>query len=184
MANKILIAFVGMPGSGKTEAVSYLKFLSIPFVRFGQFTEDKLKEMGQLVTPENEKQIREKLRLELGMEAYAVLGKPRIEALLTDNPIVAIDGLYSWEEYVFLKKAFPKLTLIYIFARPSVRYERLGKRKIRPFSEEEARLRDVSEIENLNKGGPIAMADFVIDNSEDDLVYLHQQIDLVLEKLV
>lgn len=180
MVNKMLIAFVGMPGSGKSEAVSYLKSRGVPFVRFGQFTEEKLKELGLSISPENEKNVREQLRKEHGMEAYAVIGKSRIEALLKDNPIVAIDGLYSWEEYIFLKKAFPKLILVYIFARPSVRHQRLAKRKIRPLTEEQAKMRDVLEIEKLNKGGPIAIADFVIDNSKGNIDELHRSIDKII----
>jgi len=35
----------------------------------------------------------------------------------------------------------------------------------RPFTTEEAKARDYAEIENIEKGGPIAMADFAIINT-------------------
>ena len=49
---------------------------------------------------------------------------------------------------------------------------RLSKRKIRPLTEEEARSRDISEIENLHKGGPIAMADFLVVNDGSEKEFL------------
>ena len=54
-----------------------------------------------------------------------------------------------------------------------VRYERLEKRKTRndkdeknrPLTKDKAKARDYAEIENLAKGGPIAMADYIILNT-------------------
>ncbi len=183
MSQKQIIALVGMPGSGKTAGVSYIQKKGLPVLRFGDLTEKKLQEQHLAITPENEKKVREALRAEFGMAVYAEKSKAKIDKLFASHETVVIDGLYSWEEYLFLKKSFPKLILIYIFARPSVRYQRLAKRKIRPLIEEQAKLRDVLEIEKLNKSGPIAMADFVIDNSERSKEALHKQIDEVLKKL-
>ncbi len=39
------------------------------------------------------------------------------------------------------------------------------EQRFRPFSEKEAKERDFAEIENIEKGGPIAMADFTIINT-------------------
>jgi dephospho-CoA kinase len=36
---KIILAFVGMPGAGKTEASAYLKKKGIPILRFGDLTD-------------------------------------------------------------------------------------------------------------------------------------------------
>ena len=44
---------------------------------------------------------------------------------------------------------------------------RLSKRKIRPFTKEEAIKRDISEIENIAKAGPIAYADYSVINNDD-----------------
>ncbi len=105
-----------MPGSGKSEAVSYIAQKGIPVVRFGDLTDQTLKEKGLSVTPENEQTVRELLRKEGGMAIYAIKAQPRIEGLFRNNAIVAIDGLYSWEEYLYLKKIFPQIILIYIAA--------------------------------------------------------------------
>lgn len=180
MSQKKIIALVGMPGSGKTEGVSYIQKKGLAVLRFGDLTEKVLQEKNLDITPENEKKVREELRAKFGMAVYAEKSKAKIDELFASHDVVVIDGLYSWEEYLFLKKSFPELIVIYIFARPSVRYQRLAKRKIRPLTEEQAKLRDVLEIEKLNKGGPIALADFVIDNSEENIDELHKNIDKIL----
>lgn len=183
MATGKIIAFVGMPGAGKSEAASYFREKGIPFVRFGDLTDETVAEMDLPLTPQNERIAREKLRKELGMAAYAIKAKPKIKALLKTSEIVALDGLYSWEEYVLLKEEFPQLLLIHIFAEPTTRYARLAKRKIRPVGPEESRDRDVLELEKLNKGGPIAIADFLISNNADDIQVLYNQLDALLARI-
>lgn len=183
MNKKLLIAFVGMPGAGKSEASKYVEKKGIAFVRFGDVTDEGLKEKGLEQTPENEREFRENLRKELGMAAYAIKSKPRIDQVLIEKDAVVLDGLYSWEEYIYLKKEFPGLILIHIFASSVLRYTRLSTRAIRPFSEGEARKRDIDEITKLNKAGPIAIADYSINHDEDNFEHFHQQIDSVLQKI-
>ena len=87
-----IIAFVGMTGSGKSTAAEGLIERGWTFIRFGQATIDKLKEAGQEINPENEKTMREGLRQEYGMGAFAVLSLPAIEDGIETGPVV-IDGL-------------------------------------------------------------------------------------------
>ncbi len=181
--SKIILAFVGMPGAGKSEASAYLQKKGIPSIRLGQITDDGLKEMGLSINPENEKMFREKIRKELGMEAYAIKTAPAIERMLNGNNSIVLDGLYSWEEYFYLKQKFPYLMLIHVFAEPAKRYERLSQRSIRPIPLGESYSRDVAEIENLNKGGPIAIADYVIENNTDSIEDLQKSLDKLLERL-
>lgn len=181
--SKIILAFVGMPGAGKSEAAAHLQKKGIPFIRFGQVTDDGLSEMGLTLTPDNEKMFREKIRKELGMAAYAIKSVSAIEKMLSENDLIVIDGLYSWEEYVYLKEKFPYLTLIHVFAKPIKRYDRLSKRSIRPVVLGESYKRDVAEIGNLNKGGPIAIADYLIENDTDSIEDLYRNLDLLLEKI-
>lgn len=179
---QVILAFVGMPGAGKSEAAQYLKNKNIPFVRFGQFTDEGVKELGLPLTPDNERMVREKFRTELGMAAYAIKAMPRIREMLQSSNIVALDGLYSWEEYILLKKEFPSLMLIQIYAEPNIRYKRLVERKIRPVSLEKTRERDIAELEKLNKGGPIAIADFCIINN-GEVEDMHKSIEEILQRL-
>lgn len=169
-----IIAFVGMTGSGKSTAAECLVEKGWSFIRFGQVTIDKLKEAGLEINPENEKTMREGLRKEHGMGAFAALSLPAIEEEVKDGPVV-IDGLYSWTEYKILKEAFgDNLYVIAVYASPKTRYARLEKRMHdaandpnythRPLTAEQAQKRDHAEIENIEKGGPIVMADFTAVN--------------------
>ena len=182
-SDKKILAFVGMPGAGKSEAAKYLEQKGIPFVRFGDVTDDALKEMNLSITAENEKFIREKIRKELGMGAYAMKLEPRIADLTQKNPVIALDGLRSWEEYTFLKEKFPGLILITVYAEPVIRYTRLSNRPVRPLEPSVSRKRDIAELEGLNMGGPIAIADYLIENGSENVEELHKKIDELLVRL-
>lgn len=179
----MIVALVGMCGSGKSEAANFFSKKGIPIVRFGDATEIELKKRGLDINPQNEKIIREDLRKNFGMDAFAKVNEPRIKDSLKKHQHVIIDGLYSWEEYLYLKKAFGNsLALLHIYASPKTRQKRLAIRKIRPLTPEETKSRDVAEIENSKKGGPIAIADYAIVNEgtlEDlfgELIKFHQKI--------
>lgn len=158
-----IVAIVGMCGSGKSIASKYFEDLGYKNVYFGGVTMDKLKEAGLEVTPENEKMMREKLRRELGMGAYAKVLLPRILELSKDYNVV-LDGLYSWSELKILEEEFDMRTIA-IVCDKNLRYDRLSKRDVRPFNNEEAKKRDITEIENIEKAGPIAYADYFIYNN-------------------
>lgn len=158
-----IIAIVGMCGSGKSIASKYFEDLGYKNVYFGGVTMEKLKEAGLEVTPENEKMMREKLRRELGMGAYAKVLLPRILELSKDYDVV-LDGLYSWSELKILEEEFDMRTIA-IVCDKNLRYDRLSKREIRPFNNEEAKKRDITEVENIEKAGPIAYADYYIYNN-------------------
>lgn len=163
--NKIL-AIVGMCGSGKSIASEYYEKLGYQKVYFGGVTMMKLKEEGLEVNPENERMMRERLREEYGMGAYAYLLLPTIEELSKKGNVV-LDGLYSWDELKILKEKFSNLIVLSIVVNKKDRYSRLVNREIRPLTNEEANKRDITEIENLAKGGPIAFADYYILNNGD-----------------
>ncbi|MBU1180108.1 AAA family ATPase [Patescibacteria group bacterium] len=169
-----IIAIVGMCGSGKSVLADALVARGWGFVRFGQLTLDIVKEKGLEPNEKNEREIREKIRAEHGMGAFATLNIPKFDKALEEKNLVA-DGLYSWSEYKILKDYYGgRLTVVAIYAPPALRYERISQRfsdkkdvdlRNRNFSKEEAQARDFAEIENLDKGGPIAMADYTISNT-------------------
>ena len=164
---KKIIAIVGMCGVGKSVASEMLEELDYKKVYFGGVTLEKMKEEGIEITPENEKKMRESLRSEYGMGAYAIILLPKIKELDKDNDVV-LDGLYSWDELKILREELgDALTVIAIVADKKLRYDRLSVREIRPLTNEEAKNRDIAEIENIAKAGPIAYADYYIDNNHD-----------------
>ena len=124
-----IIAVVGMCGSGKSAACDVLKYLGWKYIRFGQLSIDRLLAEGQTITPENEKLMREALREEYGMGAFAWLSLQVIDEALSELSVV-IDGLYSWSEYKILKNRYPdNLEVVHIYASPRVRYQRLSMRR-------------------------------------------------------
>ncbi len=159
-----VIAIVGMAGAGKTRAATFFNEKGFDVFRFGSVIDDGLKEEGLPWTAENNEYYREKIRKELGMAAVAIKMMPKIKDALSQDRKIVLDGLYSWEEYIYLKKEMSNLLLLCIYASPKIRYERLSLRKERTFTMDESRERDIKELENLNKGGPIAIADCLIKN--------------------
>jgi dephospho-CoA kinase len=170
--NKRIIAIVGMAGSGKSMVASYFHGKGIPAIRFGEIIVSEVARRGLQLTPNNERLVREDIRARYGMDAVAKLALPHIRECLESNQIVVIDGLYSFSEYKTLREEFnDKLAVIAVFTPKHERYRRLSIRKERPLSIAEAEERDFLEIERIEKGGPIAIADFTIinDSSEADL---------------
>ncbi len=177
-----VVVIVGMTGSGKSEVARMFRERGFATVRFGDITDEEVRKQGLKLNEENERRVRESLREKYGMDAYARLSQPRIDAALkTMN--VAVDGLYSWEEYLYLKEHYgDRFYTMAVWSSPKDRYARLGKRGIRLLTPQEAAGRDRAEIENLNKGGPIAMADFTVLN-DASLDELEQQVERIIDKL-
>lgn len=181
MSNK-LIAIVGMCGAGKSDATQWFCERGWQKVYFGGVTMDELKKKGLPVTPDNEKAERERLRRELGMPAFAVLLSDTIKEKLSAGNVV-LDGLYSWSEYKYIYDNISSdIKLVAVIADSGLRYSRLSTRPIRPLTPEQARKRDIAEIENLEKGGPIAAADYFIDNN-GDYDHFRKLIEELIDKL-
>lgn len=176
--NVKIVAFVGLPGVGKSSAVDYLTEKKYPKVYFGGVILDAMTKEGLAHTQENEKPFRESLREREGKDFVVNRIVKQINDLIASGQkrIIA-DGLYSWTEYKTMKREFPgELTTVAIVAPKHLRHHRLQTRPIRPLTEDQANQRDWAEIENLEKGGPIAIADHTIINNKD-LDHLYSQID-------
>lgn len=160
------IVFVGMPGAGKSSCVDYVVAKDVPSVYFGGITIDEVKARGLEVNETNEKHVREDIRAKEGKDAYAKRIIKQLEALAEQGHTrVVVDGLYSWSEYKVFKEAFGNRAIIVaIVAARSLRHQRLAQRPVRPLTDEEVTSREYAEIENLEKGGPIANADYTLLN--------------------
>ena len=161
-----LIAVVGMSGSGKSIVTEYLEKNNWKKIYFGGITYKLMEEEGIERTEDgkSEKEFRENLRKKHGPACYAILSEKEIKEALKEGNVV-IDGLYSWSEYKYLIEKFPNLKLICVVIDKKLRYDRVAIRPDRPFKEEDIIYRDLSEIENIEKGGPIAYADYYILNN-------------------
>jgi dephospho-CoA kinase len=167
MQEKKAIIFVGMPGAGKSICVDHVKAKQIPWVYFGGITIDEVERRGMEVNEANEKFVREDIRLKEGKGAYAIRILSQIEGYFEkDNSYVVVDGLYSWTEYKIFKDSLGERAVIIAITTPRhIRHARLANRPVRPLTEQEATTRDYAEIENLEKGGPIANADYYLLNT-------------------
>ncbi len=176
-------AIVGMAGSGKSEAAARFEQSGFKRIRFGDITDEEVARRGLPLNEENERTVRELLRRENGMAAYAILNKPKIDAALRTSNVV-VDGLYSWEEYLFLRESYgDDFSVVAVWSSPGTRYSRLAVREKRGLTREESASRDKAEIENVNKGGPIAMADFTVVN-ESNLENLIAETDKIISRVI
>ncbi|MHA1560848.1 MAG: AAA family ATPase [Promethearchaeota archaeon] len=177
-AKKLLIV-VGMAGCGKSVVVDYFNQKNWQVIYFGGVTMNEVKKRNLPVNQINEKMVREELRQIHGMEAYAKLEYPNIKKALSQG-LTIIDGLYSWSEYKFLRENINiPIIILAVYTPKKLRYERLLKRKFRGLDYKQAELRDFAEIENLEKGGPIAIADQIIVN-DGSIEKLHSDLDKFL----
>jgi len=179
MPKRQIIAVVGLPGSGKTEAINYLiKKLNWPKIYFGNATFEELKKRNLVVNEKNERTVRESLRKKYGMACYALWAIKKIKELKSTQNIL-VESLYSWDEYLELKKAFEKeFAVVAIYASPKMRYARLGRRPLRPLTPKEAQSRDFAQIGNIAQAGPIAIADWTVENNTS-----RQNLFLQLDKI-
>ncbi len=179
-----LIVFVGMPGSGKSICVDHLVKKGVPSVYFGGITIDEVKNRNLEVNEVNEKMVREDIRATEGPQAYAIRIIAKIDELVKQgHKLVVVDGLYSWTEYKIFKDKYGDLAVIIAITAPrSLRHERLAKRPNRPLTDKEVTSREYAEIENLEKGGPIANADFTLinGNTQEQLLI---DVDRILEQV-
>ncbi|OGK11866.1 hypothetical protein A2954_05800 [Candidatus Roizmanbacteria bacterium RIFCSPLOWO2_01_FULL_37_12] len=162
---KAIIAIVGLAGSGKTEAAEYFKSRGQPVIAFGKIINEYIDKQKLKHIENIHKKIREDIRKKYGMAAMAILNEDKIKKALEKNLIVVIDGLYSWEEFLYLKEKFSAVNvyLLAIYADKHIRYIRASKRRYR--SELYGEKRDINELVGTNKGPAIAFADFLIKNN-------------------
>jgi len=136
-----LIAFVGMPGSGKSEASTVARSMKIPVVSMGDVVREEAARRGLPPTDENVGGIGTALRRDDGMDTIAKRCVPKIREHWED--LLVIDGTRNIEEVNFFKKEFGiDFKLIAINAPFELRFERVKKR---------GRSDDMTGIEELKR---------------------------------
>lgn len=169
MDNVKILAIVGMSGSGKSVVVDHLTKKGYPKVYFGGMIYKEMEKRGIERTEdgESEKKFREEIREKEGKDwvVRQVIEETK-DLINAGQKRIVLDGVYSWTEYKALKHEFPKsMIFLAVVVDKHLRYERVAKRPGRSFDGPAIRERDRSEIENLEKGGPIAAADYYVLNN-------------------
>ncbi len=168
MKDAKIIAIVGMPGSGKGTVSSELEKQGYPVIHFGNMVYEEVERRG-LDIIKAETIVRHDMRR---LEGPAVLAKrvsSKVDELLaTDEKVIVLDGLYTWTEYKYLAAKYgEQLIVVAVVAPKRTRWKRASERKDnrRKYTIENVIAREIDEIENMEKGGPIAYADWYINNS-------------------
>src|SRR5881394_3333091 len=114
-----LVAFVGMPGSGKSTCVDHLVKKGHPKVYFGGEILAELKLRGLKVNEANEKLVREDVRAKEGKDAFAKRIIKKIEQLVANGEHkIVVDGIYSWSEYKVFKERFSNNAIVIAVTAP------------------------------------------------------------------
>ncbi len=138
-----IIAFVGLPLSGKSTASSVAREMGVPVIVMGDVVREEVKRRGLELTDENAGKIASELREKEGMDAIAKKCIPKIRELNSD--VVVIDGIRGIAEVERFKKAFGEdFVLIAIESPIELRFERALKR----CRDDD---RDIKSIEDLKK---------------------------------
>lgn len=171
-----IIAFTGMPASGKSEAVQIAKDKGIPVIRMGDLVWEETKRQGKPLDDKNVGDIANGMRKTHGMDVWAKRTVEKIRSLKKPSHLV-IDGVRNLEELECFKK---ELGLDFIVVAIDASDEQRRKRAIaRGRSDDSKDLRDLEERDKreiswgLQK--VIADADIVIPN-QGSLEELRKQI--------
>ncbi|MCD1294592.1 hypothetical protein CUJ83_06195 [Methanocella sp. CWC-04] len=122
-----VIAFVGMPGAGKSEASGVAREMGLPVIIMGDVLREEVKNRGLEPTDANIGSVANQLRKDEGMDAIAKRCIPKIESL--EGNVVVIDGIRGIAEVETFKEKFGEnFTLVKIDAPFELRLERLTRR--------------------------------------------------------
>lgn len=180
-----ILAFVGLTGSGKTTAVEYLTSKNYPKVYFGGIVYKAMQEAG--IQPgdwERETIFRKEIREQQGQNFVSRHATEETRNLINAGQHrIIFDGLYTWTEYKELRHEFAgEMTVVAVVTPKHLRKQRMAKRAERPMTSQQVDESDWDEIENLEKGGPIAAADHFIHN-DGSVDTLHAKINALLDEI-
>ena len=176
----IVIAVVGMPASGKTEATYIVQeSYAIGLVRLSVVVRDELKIRNLEENYENLEVVVRDLRQQFGEDIVI----RRAAGLLTKmgRSVCCIDGVRSLSEIAALKQMFPNLISLAIYASPRLRYMRTN-RLPPPITPEQFERRDRQNLA-LGVGEVIALADYLVVHDDDSRAKFKNTLGRVLRKI-
>jgi len=178
-----ILAFTGMPFSGKSEAVKIAKELGIPVVRMGDMVWEETKRQGKKLNDKNVGEVANSMREKYGKNVWAKRTVERIKSFGEMNCIV-IDGIRNSEEIDTFKKELGKdFVLIAVAASTQVRQKRAIARGREDDSKnlDDIKERDRREL-GWGLGTVIASADILVPN-EGTIDEFKKNMKKLLDKL-
>ena len=179
-----IIAFTGMPCSGKSVAVQIAKDKGIPVVRMGDAVWEETKRQGLALTDTNVGIIADSMRTKWGKDIWARRTAEKIKTL-QNTEMVVIDGVRNKEEIDYFKNTVgADFLVIAIIASDEIRRKRVLSRgreddstTVKDFEE-----RDKREL-RWGLKTVIDAADIVLSN-EGSLEEFKEDMTLLLEDLM
>ena len=161
-----VLAFTGMPFSGKSEAVKIVNELEIPVIRMGDLVWEEVKNQNLDLTDENVGNVANSMREKYGKDIWAKKTLEEIKKELNSRLII-IDGIRNLEEIkTFKMELGNNFTLIAIIASDEMRYKRgLNRNRADDTKDiDKMKERDLREI-NWGLKEVISSADIQIKNN-------------------
>ena len=160
-----IIAFAGMPFSGKSEAVKIAKEMKIPVIRMGDMIWEETKNQGLELNDKNVGMVANDMRKSHGMDIWAKRTLEKIDTMKETNLLV-IDGIRNIEEIETFEKELEKdFVVVAVQVSDELRYQRAMSR------DREDDSKDLNLIKERDKrelswglGNVIASADIVVSN--------------------
>jgi dephospho-CoA kinase len=177
-----IIAFIGMPATGKGEAAVIASEMGYPVVNMGDVIRKEVKRCGLAPTDENLGKTGTRLRQEQGPAAIAKRCIPDIKAANSD--IVIVDGVRNIEEVYMFKEEFgDAFLLINIHSSFDNRLTRIrlrGREDDMLMDKDALRIRDEREL-SWGMGDSIKNAYMNIEN-DTTLDEFRQRVQKVIEE--
>jgi len=160
-----IIAFTGMPFSGKSEAVKIAKDKDILVVRMGDLVWEETKHQGKKLDDKNVGEVANSMRVKFGKDIWAKRTIAKIKTSYAKD-LVIIDGIRNSEEIeTFKKELGDDFILVAITASDEVRMKRAMNRGR---ADDSKNVGDIKERDRRELGwglsGVIASADIVVSN--------------------
>jgi len=177
-SSRFIICITGMPGAGKTTAISRLNSLEFQSISMGDVVREEAKKRGFGLDAEGQRMTQKLLREESGPSAIAELCSRKI--VEKDMKRVVVDGVRSIDEV----KTFGKVGIVKVLcihASPSKRFQYLSRRgrKDDPKDKSEFDKRDSTEL-LLGVGNVIALADRVVENELISVEELQRSVEKIV----
>ncbi|HEC89768.1 MAG TPA: dephospho-CoA kinase [Thermoplasmatales archaeon] len=189
-----IIAFTGMPWSGKTEAVAVAREMNLPVFRMGDLVWEEVERQGLSVDAETVGRIANEMREKYSGDIWARRTCDKIKSMVDKmgsytesrdfNNIIIIDGVRSLDEVNYFKKFFGEdFIIIAIIASDEIRRQRALTRNRKDDADNilDIKKRDEREIK-WGLPSVIEDADYVIRN-EDTLKSFQIKIRKLLETI-
>jgi dephospho-CoA kinase len=178
-----IIAFTGMPCSGKSEAVKIAIEMKIPVIRMGEMVIEEVSRRGLPLDDKHVGGIANQMRKEFGKDIWAQRTMKKISSFDKLDYIV-IDGIRNVEEIDAFKNELGKdFVIIAITSTDETRRKRFTARRRKDDS------LDIKDLENRDKrelgwglGAVLASADIIVQN-EGEIHKLQHEIQKIFEKI-